>query len=160
MDKVGATPLLEVVKTIKDLLDGDLKSPIYKGPGRKYGVPQSPDEEEDEPRKVTTEGLTAAVAYLHSRSVDVLFEFGIDGDAGLDPDLMTLQFSQGGTGLPSKVSMFVTSLDGHTQLEYCRSTTRTKTLRKSTPKLLPRFFWQSTKNPRLRNMLVFLRRFI
>ncbi|KAF8610076.1 zincin [Ceratobasidium sp. AG-I] len=102
LDKIGATPLLEVVKTIKDLLNGDLKSPVYKGPGRKYGVPESPDEEEDEPRKVTVEGLTAAVAYLHSRSVDVLFEFGIDGDAGLDPDLMTLQFSQGGTGLPSK----------------------------------------------------------
>ncbi|KAF8758456.1 Peptidase family M13 [Rhizoctonia solani] len=69
LDKIGARPLLEVVQTVKNLLNDDLKSPIYKGPGR---------------------------------NIDVLFGFGIDGDAGLDPDLMTLQFSQGGTGLPSK----------------------------------------------------------
>jgi endothelin-converting enzyme len=102
LDKIGSHPLLEVVGTVKSLLNEDLKSPIYKGPGRKYSVPSS-EEEEDEPRKVTVDGLTAAIAYLHSRSVDVLFGFGIDGDAGLDPDMMTLQFSQGGTGLPSKV---------------------------------------------------------
>ncbi|KAG9105242.1 hypothetical protein FRC07_009462, partial [Ceratobasidium sp. 392] len=82
-------------------------SPIYKGPGRKYDTPTSSGkydegEGDDEERKVSVEGLTAAVAYLHSRSVDVLFQFGIDGDAGLDPDLMTLQFNQGGTELPSK----------------------------------------------------------
>ncbi|KAF8744461.1 Peptidase family M13, partial [Rhizoctonia solani] len=102
LDKIGARPLLEVVQTVKNLLNDDLKSPIYKGPGRKYSVPGPSEEEEEEPRRVTVEGLTAAVAYLHSRSIDVLFGFGIDGDAGLDPDLMTLQFSQGGTGLPSK----------------------------------------------------------
>ncbi|QRW00071.1 endothelin-converting enzyme [Ceratobasidium sp. AG-Ba] len=105
LDKIGAAPLLEVVKTIKHLLDDDFKSPIYKGPGRKYDAPNSSEKEEggeDEERKVSVEGLTAAVAYLHSRSIDVLFQFGIDGDAGVDPDLMTLQFSQGGTGLPSK----------------------------------------------------------
>jgi hypothetical protein len=111
LDKIGHSPLLEVVKTIKHLLDDDFKSPIYKGPGRKYDVPstsgkQEDDDHEDEERKVTVEGLTAAVAYLHSRSIDVLFQFGIDGDAGVDPDLMTLQFSQGGTGLPSKVSSY------------------------------------------------------
>ncbi|KAG8715265.1 hypothetical protein FRC11_004997 [Ceratobasidium sp. 423] len=100
LDKIGTRPLLEVVQTVKSLLDEDLKSPIYKGPGRKYSVPAPPKEEE--PRKVSVEGLTAAVAYLHSRSIDVLFGFGIDGDAGFDPDLMTLQFSQGGTGLPAK----------------------------------------------------------
>lgn len=126
MDKIGAAPLLEVVKTVKDLLEGDLKSPIYKGPGRKYSVPGSSDEQEDEPRKVTTEGLTAAVAYLHSRSIDVLFEFGIDGDAGLDPDLMTLQFSQGGTGLPSKVRHLLIFLDGLAQRKRDRNTTRMK----------------------------------
>lgn len=92
-----------MVDTIKTLLNGDLKSPIYKGPGRKYSVPAPFEDEENAPRKITVEGLTAAVAYLHSRSIDVLFGFGIDGDAGLDPNLMTLQFSQGGTGLPSKV---------------------------------------------------------
>ncbi|KAG8772677.1 hypothetical protein FRC12_002944 [Ceratobasidium sp. 428] len=106
LDKIGASPLLEVVKTVKRLLDDDFKSPIYKGPGRKYDVPTSSgkhdDGNEDEERKVSVQGLTAAVAYLHSRSIDVLFQFGIDGDAGLDPDLMTLQFNQGGTGLPSK----------------------------------------------------------
>ncbi|KAH7340514.1 hypothetical protein B0J17DRAFT_651639 [Rhizoctonia solani] len=102
LDKIGTHPLLEVVQTVKSLLNEDLKSPIYKGPGRKYSVPSPSDEQEEQPRKVTVEGLTAAVAYLHSRSVDVLFGFGIDGDAGFDPDLMTLQFSQGGTGLPSK----------------------------------------------------------
>lgn len=39
--------------------------------------------------------------------VDVLFSFEIDGDVGDDPDLMTLNFFQGGLGLPSKVRLSI-----------------------------------------------------
>lgn len=33
-----------------------------------------------------------------------LFDIDIDGDVGVDPNFMTLWFSQPGLGLPSKVS--------------------------------------------------------
>ena len=35
--------------------------------------------------------------------VSALFDFGIDGDVGVDPNHMVLWFSQSGLGLPSKV---------------------------------------------------------
>lgn len=37
--------------------------------------------------------------------IDGLFDFDIDGDVGVDPDFMTLWFSQPSLGLPSKVYM-------------------------------------------------------
>lgn len=37
-------------------------------------------------------GLTAAVAFLHSRSIDALFNFYFDGDVKKNPDMMTLWF--------------------------------------------------------------------
>lgn len=37
------------------------------------------------------------------KGVHALFSFDIEGDVGVDPDLMTLNFFQGGLGLPSKV---------------------------------------------------------
>jgi hypothetical protein len=88
--------------------------------------------------------LTAAVAYLHSRSIDVLFGFGIDGDAGFDPDLMTLQFSQGGTGLPSKVRKCF-NLCGCFNIVF-RNTMTTKMLSRLTLRLSTRSFWLSTKS--------------
>ncbi|KAH7889832.1 Metalloprotease [Phlebopus sp. FC_14] len=48
------------------------------------------------------QGLSNALGYMHSRGVDALFEFYIDGDAGVDPNAMTLWFSQPSLGLPSK----------------------------------------------------------
>ncbi|KDN51555.1 hypothetical protein RSAG8_00100, partial [Rhizoctonia solani AG-8 WAC10335] len=54
LDKIGTRPLLEVVQTVKSLLNEDLKTPIYKGPGRKYSVP-TPEEEEG-PRKFSQGG--------------------------------------------------------------------------------------------------------
>jgi len=47
-------------------------------------------------------GLTAALAFLHSRGVPGLFSFDIDGDVGVDSSSMTLWFSQSSLGLPSK----------------------------------------------------------
>ncbi|KAF9233936.1 hypothetical protein BU15DRAFT_90170 [Melanogaster broomeanus] len=46
--------------------------------------------------------LSNALGYMHSRGVDALFEFFIDGDAGVDPNAMTLWFTQPTLGLPSK----------------------------------------------------------
>ncbi|EIW60033.1 Metalloprotease [Trametes versicolor FP-101664 SS1] len=46
--------------------------------------------------------LTATVAFLHSRAIDSLFSYEIDGDAGNDPNFMTLWISQPDLGLPSK----------------------------------------------------------
>lgn len=39
-----------------------------------------------------------------SSGVDALFEFYVDGDAGVDPNAMTLWFSQASLGLPAKVT--------------------------------------------------------
>ncbi|KAG9318324.1 Metalloprotease [Chiua virens] len=47
-------------------------------------------------------GLSNALGYMHSRGVDALFEFFVDGDAGVDPNAMTLWFTQAPLGLPSK----------------------------------------------------------
>ncbi|CAL1704979.1 unnamed protein product [Somion occarium] len=47
-------------------------------------------------------GLTAAVAYLHSRGVSALFSVDIEGDVGDDPNRMTFLLGQPSLGLPSK----------------------------------------------------------
>lgn len=44
--------------------------------------------------------------YVYSRlpvGIDALFSFDVEGDVGVDPNFMTLWFSQPGLGLPSKV---------------------------------------------------------
>lgn len=41
--------------------------------------------------------------YTPLAGINVLFDFDVDGDVGVDPDFMTLQFSQAGLGLPAKV---------------------------------------------------------
>jgi endothelin-converting enzyme len=38
--------------------------------------------------------------------INALFSFDVDGDSGVDPNAMTLWFSQPGLGLPSKVCVF------------------------------------------------------
>lgn len=43
------------------------------------------------------------LALTVATGIDVLFEFDVDGDVGVDPNQMMLWFSQSGLGLPSKV---------------------------------------------------------
>jgi hypothetical protein len=38
--------------------------------------------------------------------INALFSFDVDGDSGVDPNAMTLWFSQPDLGLPSKVCVF------------------------------------------------------
>jgi len=71
-----------------------------------------------EAEKAKKEGLTAALAFMHSRGmsrhspngpyslsiadIPALFQFDIDGDIGKDPNALTLWFNQPDLGLPSK----------------------------------------------------------
>ncbi|KAL4254086.1 Peptidase M13 [Abortiporus biennis] len=82
----GQDPLIRVVRTIGDLFS------------RKTTVVNGVNKDED----AFPDGLTAAVAYLHSRGVDALFSAQIEGDVGEDPNFMTLLFGQPSLGLPSK----------------------------------------------------------
>lgn len=100
LDDIGTIPLLRFVHTVRRL---------YRGENRVSG------DEGD------SGGLTAAIAFLHSRGmydhshcprgllisshqgVDALFDFNIEGDVGTDPNHMVLWFSQPSLGLPSKV---------------------------------------------------------
>ncbi|KIY47093.1 endothelin-converting enzyme 1 [Fistulina hepatica ATCC 64428] len=47
-------------------------------------------------------GLTAALAFLHSRGIQALFDASMEGDVGTDPNAMVLWLSQGDFGLPAK----------------------------------------------------------
>jgi endothelin-converting enzyme len=78
LDKRGIRPLVDIVQNVQRLYKGD-----------KTTFPHSND-----PDYVTKDrqGLTAALAYLHSRSIGALFSFYIDGDIGEDPNLMSLWF--------------------------------------------------------------------
>ncbi|KAH7929791.1 zincin [Leucogyrophana mollusca] len=80
LDYIGQQPLRRFVDTIKRL---------YRGEGTNVDF-------------VNRQGLSNAVAFLHSRGVEALFEFSVDGDAGVDPNAMTLWFSQPSLGLPAK----------------------------------------------------------
>lgn len=81
LDYLGQEPLQKFVNTIRKL---------YRGkPGQPYTM---------SPRQ----GLSNALGYMHSRGVDALFEFSIEGDSGADPNNMILWFSQPSLGLPSK----------------------------------------------------------
>lgn len=85
LDKIGVEPLLRFVQTLRKLFRGESLETTAEGD------------------KNDKKGLTAALAFLHSRGVDALFDFGIEGDVGVDPNYMTLWFSQPSLGLPSKV---------------------------------------------------------
>src|ERR1700683_5224650 len=100
LDELGEDPLVYFVQTIRDL---------FRGESIEIGIA---GDDEDEKRK----GLTAAISFLHSRGkfvsckygdcevllivllvgIDALFSFDVDGDSGVDPNAMTLWFSQPG----------------------------------------------------------------
>ncbi|KAE9406756.1 zincin [Gymnopus androsaceus JB14] len=85
LDERGHEPLMAVINNIRQMFRG--KEAVIK-------------EEEEEENKF--KGLTAALAYMHSRGLDALFSFGIEGDVGVDPNYLVLWFSQPSLGLPSK----------------------------------------------------------
>lgn len=71
-------PLLEIVSNIRELYRGDLTL---------WSPTEVPDYETQD-----RQSLTAALAYMHSRSISSLFSFYIDGDVGKDPNFMSLWF--------------------------------------------------------------------
>ena len=108
LDNTGVAPLLHVAKVIRRLFKGndtDITTATSDG--------------------LNANGLTAALAFLHSRGtipnfpefmyilksftlprapgIDGLFSFDIEGDVGVDPEQMVLWFNQPDLGLPSKV---------------------------------------------------------
>ncbi|KAF9532319.1 hypothetical protein CPB83DRAFT_847643 [Crepidotus variabilis] len=94
LDEIGQLPLIEFVNTVRKLYSG--KSRDTKKPDDEEG-----DDEDDE-KKRKKDGLTAALAFLHSRGIGALFNFDIEGDVGVDPNHMALWFSQPDFVLPSK----------------------------------------------------------
>jgi endothelin-converting enzyme len=80
LNDIGPAPLLDFVKNIRRLFRD--KSETDNG--------------------TKGSGLTAAVAFLHSRGVPALFSFDVEGDVGDDPNNMVLWFNQPSLGLPSK----------------------------------------------------------
>jgi len=87
LDLLGEEPLLHFVQTTRDLFRGESTEIEVAG---------------DDGDKKKRKGLTAAIAFLHSRGIEALFSFDVDGDSGVDPNAMTLWFYQPGLGLPSK----------------------------------------------------------
>ncbi|KIL69617.1 hypothetical protein M378DRAFT_184036 [Amanita muscaria Koide BX008] len=84
LNDIGPIPLVHLVKTIRKLFREEKDKDLEQLGGMKGN------------------GLTAAVAYLHSRGIPALFSFGVEGDVGDDPNHMILWFSQPSLGLPSK----------------------------------------------------------
>ncbi|KAJ3726361.1 hypothetical protein DFJ43DRAFT_1195956 [Lentinula guzmanii] len=84
LDERGHEPLMVVVNNIRQMFRG--KQVVIR--------------EENERNKF--EGMTNALAYMHSRGLGALFSFDIEGDVGVDPNLLVLWFSQPSLGLPSK----------------------------------------------------------
>ncbi|KAH9043209.1 Metalloprotease [Lactarius pseudohatsudake] len=85
LDQLGEGPLKDFVGHVKKLYRGESTSVTYVN--------------DDDQRR---EGLTAALAFLHSRGIPGLFELGVEGDAAVDPNFMILWFQQPRLGLPSK----------------------------------------------------------
>jgi endothelin-converting enzyme len=85
LNEIGHRPLQNIIAKVGDLFEG------HSSPD--FGTTAA------DKRK---NGLTAALGYLHSRGVPALFSFEVEGDAGVDPNDMTLWFSQPELGLPSK----------------------------------------------------------
>ncbi|KAG1748986.1 Metalloprotease [Suillus paluster] len=81
LDYLGQEPLQKFVNTIRKLYRGKNTQAYTMNP---------------------RQGLSNALGFLHSRGVDALFEFSIEGDSGADPNNMILWFSQPSLGLPSK----------------------------------------------------------
>lgn len=85
LDQLGEGPLKDFVAQVKKLYRGE-----------STGIADSNGDDKER------EGLTAALAFLHSRGIPALFEFGVEGDVGFDPNFMILWFQQPTLGLPSK----------------------------------------------------------
>ncbi|KAJ7771710.1 hypothetical protein B0H16DRAFT_1514445 [Mycena metata] len=85
LDEIGTEPLIHFVRTVQKLF-------------RRESLEVTAAKSEEENLK----GLTPAMAFLHSRGVDALFSFQVDGDVGIDPNYMTLWFDQAPLGLPAK----------------------------------------------------------
>ncbi|EIN07767.1 Metalloprotease [Punctularia strigosozonata HHB-11173 SS5] len=90
LDEVGAAPLLKITDTVRKLFDGSTMI-VDAISGGECGL-----------GKEQNGNLTAAIAFLHSRGIPVLFDMIAGEDAGNDPDAMTLWFTQSDFGLPSK----------------------------------------------------------
>lgn len=88
LNAIGTEPLSHFVNTLRKLYTGNSTDIT------------SNEEVPEDHKKI--HGLTAALAFLHSRGVDALFSFDIEGDVGLDPNAMVLWFTQPPLGLPSK----------------------------------------------------------
>ncbi|KAF4608964.1 hypothetical protein EYR40_001317 [Pleurotus pulmonarius] len=88
LNEIGVEPLWQVAHTVRKLFSGKSTEISAK------------DAEDD--AETARKGLTSALAFLHSRGIDALFSFDVEGDVGVDPNFMTLWFSQPGLGLPSK----------------------------------------------------------
>ncbi|KAH9997253.1 hypothetical protein BJV77DRAFT_1065321 [Russula vinacea] len=79
---------------VKDILDSANVKKLYRG--ESTGIAGMNDDDKER------EGLTASLAFLHSKGIPALFEFGVEGDSAFDPNLMILWFQQPNLGLPSK----------------------------------------------------------
>lgn len=82
LDSIGSAPLLHFIKTLRRL---------YRKEDTEISLLPGIDS-----------GLTAAIAFLHSKGIESLFSFEIEGDVGTDPNFMVPWFSQPKFGLPSK----------------------------------------------------------
>ncbi|CAA7267908.1 unnamed protein product [Cyclocybe aegerita] len=87
LNEIGTTPLFHLVRTVRKLYSGNDTDITGQST---YGIDKK------------VQGLTAAVAFLHSRRIGALFAFEVEGDVGVDPNHMILWFSQPELGLPSK----------------------------------------------------------
>lgn len=106
---LGEAPLMRVVRNIRKLF-------------WEKGTTIEEEEDEETIAQLKGKGLTAAIAYLHSRGkpmfnprlarskripivgIDALFGYMIYGDVGDNPDILTLWVQQPSLGLPSKVN--------------------------------------------------------
>ncbi|KAH9484148.1 Endothelin-converting enzyme-like protein [Psilocybe cubensis] len=85
LDEIGTAPLRHLVDTLRKLYRGNDTDITAADAGA-----------------INVKGLTAALAFIHSRGIEGLFSFDIEGDVGVDPNHMVLWFNQPGLGLPSK----------------------------------------------------------
>ena len=72
----GADPLIRIIKNVRKLFSGK-PTVINSQDSDHLAVPLDGDKKRDR------DSLTAAVAYLHSRGISALFDFEIEGDAGV-----------------------------------------------------------------------------
>ncbi|KAH9951953.1 Metalloprotease [Amylocystis lapponica] len=87
LNDLGTEPLAKVTRNVRSLFQGETTI-VDDLTARKRGEKNT--------------NLTAAISYLHSRGLKVLFEPQIEGDVGTDPNFMTLWVSQPSLGLPAK----------------------------------------------------------